>query len=112
VVKFFLNVSKEEQRKRFLERLEEPEKFWKFSAADVRERAYWSAYMSAYQDALRHTSTRWAPWYVVPADHKWFTRLAVAEILVDTLDDLKAKFPKVPKGVREEFAQLKKELGG
>ena len=67
--------------------------------------------MNAYQDALRHTSTKWAPWYVVPADHKWFTRLAVAEILSETLRDLKAQFPKVPKGVREEFEALKKELG-
>jgi PPK2 family polyphosphate:nucleotide phosphotransferase len=110
VLKFFLNVSKDEQRRRFLKRLDEPEKYWKFSAADVKERAHWKAYMRAYQDALRHTSTKWAPWYVVPADHKWFTRLAVAEIIVRALDDLKSQFPEVPASVRAEFERLKKQL--
>ena len=112
VVKFFLHLSKDEQRKRFLERLTNPDKHWKVSDADVNERQYWDDYQNAFEDAFRHTSTKWAPWYVVPADHKWFTRLAVAEILSETLDDLKAQFPKVPKGVREEFEALKKELGG
>jgi len=78
----------------------------------VKERAHWDDYMDAYEEALRHTSTKWAPWYVVPADHKWFTRLAVADIIVRTLDDLRVRFPSVPASVRAEFAKLKKDLGG
>ena len=83
VRKFFLHVSREEQRQRFLERLDEPEKNWKFSLADVRERAHWDDYMAAYEDVIRHTSTPHAPWYVVPADHKWFTRLVVVSAILD-----------------------------
>jgi len=112
VLTFFLHVSKDEQRKRFLKRLEEPEKYWKFQPGDVKERAHWDDYMDAYEEALRHTSTKWAPWYVVPADHKWFTRLAVADIIVRTLDDLRVRFPSVSASVRAEFAKLKKDLGG
>ena len=93
VRKFFLHVSREEQRTRFLERLEEPEKNWKFSLADVAERRRWDDYMAAYEDMIRHTSTPRAPWHVVPADHKWFTRLAVVTAIVDTLQSLDLAFP-------------------
>jgi len=110
VLKFFLHVSKEEQKRRFLERMEEPEKFWKFQPGDVRERERWDDYMDAYQEVFRHTSTKWAPWYVVPADHKWFTRLAVAEIIVKTLADLKLEYPTVPPHARAEWRELRKQL--
>lgn len=95
VLKFFLNVSKKEQRKRFLERLEEPGKLWKFSPGDVAERAHWDEYMDAYQSAIRATSTEWAPWYVVPADHKWVTRAVVSDILTTRILDLDLKLPKL-----------------
>jgi PPK2 family polyphosphate:nucleotide phosphotransferase len=95
VLKFFLNVSKEEQKKRFLERLETPSKNWKFSTGDVKERALWRDYMAAYQDMIRHTATPDAPWYVVPADHKWFTRLVVAEAIADIMKGLDLRFPTV-----------------
>jgi PPK2 family polyphosphate:nucleotide phosphotransferase len=88
ILKFFLHVSKDEQRKRFLERLEKPDKYWKFSARDVAERQHWSDYMRAYEDAIRHTASRHAPWYVVPADHKWFTRLIVASAIVRAIGAL------------------------
>ncbi|MEZ5317708.1 MAG: polyphosphate kinase 2 family protein [Vicinamibacterales bacterium] len=111
VVKFFLHVSKEEQRQRFLERLDNPDKMWKFSMSDVAERARWSDYMAAYDDMLRHTSTKDAPWYVVPADHKWYTRLVVAEIIADTLDGLKLKYPSVAKSERDRWREARKALG-
>jgi PPK2 family polyphosphate:nucleotide phosphotransferase len=95
VRKFFLHVSREEQRKRFLERLDEPEKNWKFSLADVQERRHWDEYMAAYEDAIRHTSSPHAPWYVVPADHKWFTRLVVVSAILDALSSLNLAFPSV-----------------
>ena len=95
VVKIFLNVSKEEQRRRFLARIEEPEKHWKFQARDVEERAHWDAYMAAYEDVFRHTSTEWAPWYVVPADRKWFARLAVAAIVAAALRCIDPHYPEV-----------------
>ena len=95
VRKFFLNVSRKEQKRRFLERLEQPEKNWKFSAADIKERAFWDDYMDAYEDMIRHTATPDAPWHVIPADNKWFTRIAVAEAVVDTLKDLNLSYPKV-----------------
>jgi PPK2 family polyphosphate:nucleotide phosphotransferase len=95
VLKFFLNVSKEEQKKRFLERLDTPSKNWKFSTGDVKERARWRDYMAAYQDMIRHTATPHAPWYVVPADHKWFTRLVVAEAIADMMKGLDLRFPTV-----------------
>ena len=101
--KFFLHVSKEEQKQRFLERLAEPEKNWKFSLQDVKEREHWDAYMQAYEDMIRSTSTEAAPWYVVPADHKWFTRVVVAEVIADTLESLNLTYPKVD-------AEKKKEL--
>jgi len=94
--KFFLHVSREEQRRRFLSRLEETEKRWKFSMADVREREHWDAYQDAYEDAIRKTSSSHAPWYVVPADHKWYTRLVVASAVVDALEQLDLEYPTVP----------------
>jgi len=95
VLKFFLNVSKKEQRKRFLERLENPDKHWKFSHADLAERAHWSEYRKAFEDMLEHTSTEWAPWYVIPADRKWVMRAMVAAVLTRTIKDLGLQFPKV-----------------
>jgi PPK2 family polyphosphate:nucleotide phosphotransferase len=107
VLKFFLHVSKDEQKDRFLKRIDEPEKNWKFSAGDVKERAYWDKYMHAYQDALSHTSTEWAPWYVIPADQKWFTRLAVAAVLVRELEKLKLSYPKISNERRVEMAEAR-----
>lgn len=110
--KFFLNVSREEQSKRFLERLEEPEKNWKFSAADIREREYWKDYMAAYEDMIRNTATPEAPWYVVPADHKWFTRLVVAAAVIDTLESLELSYPKLDAEARKELAEARRLLQG
>ncbi len=93
ILKFFLNVSNGEQKKRFLERIDTPEKNWKFSPADVRERAHWKEYMTAFEDVFNNTSTKWAPWHVIPADHKWFTRTAVADIIVSTLESLDLHYP-------------------
>ena len=97
IVKFFLHVSKDEQRKRFLARLDKPGKQWKFGAADVAERAHWDDYMAAYETALSATSTPWAPWYVIPADHKWVMQAMVASILVDTIDALDLADPRSPR---------------
>jgi PPK2 family polyphosphate:nucleotide phosphotransferase len=108
--KFFLHVSKKEQKKRFLERLEKPEKHWKFSDADVREREFWDQYMEAYEDMLRHTATKHAPWYVVPADNKWFTRVVVAAAVIETLADLNLKFPEVNQAKLKELAAAKAAL--
>jgi PPK2 family polyphosphate:nucleotide phosphotransferase len=110
VRKFFLNVSKEEQKRRFLSRLDEPEKNWKFSSADVSERERWGDYMHAYEQMIRHTSTPHAPWFVVPADHKWFTRLVVMEALIDALESLDLAFPKVTKAKRAELAAARERL--
>jgi PPK2 family polyphosphate:nucleotide phosphotransferase len=110
VRKFFLNVSKKEQKRRFLERLETPEKNWKFSAADVHERECWGDYMKAYEEMIAATSTKHAPWYVVPADNKWFTRLAVAAAIVDTMEDLKLAYPKVDPEKAKQLAAAKAEL--
>lgn len=110
VRKFFLHVSKEEQRQRFVERLDEPEKHWKFSAPDVAERKHYAAYMSAYEDMIRHTSTEWAPWFVVPADRKWFTRLVVSSAIIDAIESLDPVFPEVDARVRAEFKSLKAAL--
>jgi PPK2 family polyphosphate:nucleotide phosphotransferase len=101
--KFFLHVSRDEQKKRFLERLDEPEKNWKFALADVHERAHYDDYLAAYEDAIRATSTEWAPWYVVPADHKWFTRLVVASAVIETLEGLRPSFPKLDAQRRREL---------
>jgi PPK2 family polyphosphate:nucleotide phosphotransferase len=108
--KFFLNVSKEEQKKRFLARLDEPEKNWKFSVADAKERQHWDRYMEAYQDAIEATSTDEAPWYVIPADHKWFMRMAVAEVIVETLESLDLEFPVLSDEKRNELDQARKLL--
>jgi len=103
-------MSKEEQKRRFLERIERPEKNWKFSASDVRERAYWEAYMDAYEDARNYTSTSSAPWYVVSADHKWFTRLGVAAVIAATLEELNPTYPTPSEEQRQELAVAKKLL--
>jgi PPK2 family polyphosphate:nucleotide phosphotransferase len=110
VRKFFLNVSKKEQKRRFLERLNTPEKNWKFSAADVRERECWDDYMNAYEEMIAATSTKHSPWYVVPADNKWYTRLVVAAAIVDTLKDLKLGYPVVDPAKRKELESAKREL--
>jgi len=95
IVKIFLNVSKEEQAKRFLERLEDPAKNWKFSAGDLEERKYWNTYMNCYEDAISSTSTKYAPWYIVPANKKWYTRLVVSEIIIETLENMNLFFPEM-----------------
>ena len=110
VLKFFLNVSKAEQKKRFLERIDQPEKNWKFSAADVKERALWADYMAAYEEMLNHTSTAWAPWHVIPADHKWFTRLAVAAVIVDALDKLNLAYPELSAVQRQSLLEARQLL--
>ncbi len=110
ILKFFLNVSKEEQKKRFLDRIEEPEKNWKFSANDVKEREHWNDYMQAYEKAISDTSTEWAPWYVIPADNKWFMRAAVGDIIVGTLESLDLKYPDVSEKEREELKKCKELL--
>jgi PPK2 family polyphosphate:nucleotide phosphotransferase len=108
--KFFLNLSKKEQKKRFLARLDHPEKNWKFSAADIHERKWWDHYQDAYEDMIRNTSTEEAPWYVVPADNKWFTRLVVSCVLVDTLESLNLSYPKVDPAKQKELEAAKKLL--
>lgn len=110
VLKFFLNVSKEEQKRRFLKRIDTPEKNWKFSANDVKERQHWDAYMETYAEMFEHTSTRWAPWYVIPADHKWFTRAAVANVLLWKLRSLKMSYPAVSKAHLEELKKANSML--
>lgn len=110
VLKFFLNLSKDEQRERFLERLEEPAKNWKFSMGDITERALWPRYMAVYQDIVRHTSTPLSPWHVVPADHKWFARVVIGSAIVTALEKLDLKFPRVDKASLQEFKQVRKAL--
>ncbi|MBZ5571194.1 MAG: polyphosphate kinase 2 family protein [Acidobacteriia bacterium] len=108
--KFFLHLSKKEQKRRFLERLEKPEKNWKFSAADLREREHWDDYMKAYEDMIVQTATEHSPWYVIPADNKWFTRLVVAAAIVETLEDLKLAYPKVGPEKRKELEAARASL--
>ncbi|WP_414653632.1 polyphosphate kinase 2 family protein [Geminicoccus sp.] len=110
IVKFFLNVSKKEQKKRFLSRLNEPDKHWKFEPADLKERHYWRDYMQAYEEAIKATATPQAPWYVVPADNKWFTRLVVVAAVVDNLSRLDLHYPVVPEQTLAKFAEYRKEL--
>jgi PPK2 family polyphosphate:nucleotide phosphotransferase len=110
VVKLFLHVSKHEQRKRFLDRLEDPDKLWKFSAADYDERKRWDDYQAAYEEAITATSTKWAPWYVVPADHKWLMRAVVAGILVDTIEGLDLHYPQVLAAQRADYDRIRAEL--
>ena len=108
--KFFLHVSNKEQKKRFLERIEEPEKNWKFSANDAKERQHWDDYMEAYEDMIRSTATKAAPWYIVPADNKWFTRVVVAAAVIEALDSLNLKYPKVSESKLKELAGAKRAL--
>ncbi len=110
VLKFFLNVSKEEQKRRFLARLKTPEKNWKFSLADVKERGHWDDYMDAFEDAFNHTSTEWAPWYIIPADNKWFARAAVADVIIEKLKSLKLSYPVINKEHRQNLIKAKELL--
>ena len=113
ILKFFLHISKDEQKKRFLERLETPEKYWKFSASDLAERAFWKDYMEAFEEALSATSTEWAPWYIIPADHKWVARAVVADIVTSAISSLHLAYPEVTpeklKALEEARAQLEEE---
>jgi PPK2 family polyphosphate:nucleotide phosphotransferase len=110
VLKFFLHVSKAEQKRRFMERLDDPDKNWKFSASDVTERGHWSEYQDAYEEAIRNTASKEAPWYVVPADNKWFSRLLVAAAVVETMARLKLHYPVVSPAKRKELAAARKRL--
>jgi PPK2 family polyphosphate:nucleotide phosphotransferase len=110
VRKFFLHVSREEQKRRFLERIDEPEKHWKFSADDVKERGHWDEYMKAYEQMIRNTARDEAPWYVVPADNKWFTRVVVAAAIIDTLASLDLHYPRVSPEKRVALAEARKSL--
>ena len=110
VLKFYLHVSRQEQKRRFLERLDTPEKNWKYSPSDAKERGFWKDYMNAYEEAIRATATKHAPWYVVPADNKWFTRLVVAAAVVDAMEDLDLKYPKLDAAQRKELGVARKML--
>ena len=110
VLKFFLHVSRKEQKRRFLERLEQPDKNWKFSEADAKERQRWKAYMEAYEDLIRATARPWAPWYVVPADNKWFTRLVVAAAIIDAMQRLGLSYPVVDDAKKKELAAARRLL--
>jgi len=110
VVKFFLHLSKKEQKRRFLERLDTPDKNWKFSAADIKEREFWPDYQQAYEEMIQHTSSAHAPWYVVPADNKWFTRLVVAQAVVEALKNMDLKYPKVGRDEKAALAKARQQL--
>ena len=110
VVKFFLHISQEEQRKRLLARLKDRQKQWKFSIADVQQRAYWKEYRAAYEAMLSNTSTSWAPWYVIPSDHKWFTRVAIADILVDRMNSLRLEYPRLSNDLKGQLRDLRAKL--
>ncbi|MGO9390194.1 polyphosphate kinase 2 family protein [Rhodoblastus sp.] len=110
VLKFFLNLSKKEQKKRFMKRLDEPERNWKFSPSDIRERRYWDDYMRAFEEAIRATATPRAPWYVVPADNKWFSRLVVASAIIEVVERLDLAYPKVDAAMKKELAAARVEL--
>jgi len=110
VRKFYLHLSRSEQKRRFLDRIDDPEKNWKFSASDARERGYWKDYMAAYEDAIRNTATPDCPWYVVPADNKWFTRVVVAAAVIEALASLDLHYPKVSKTKLKELAAVRKTL--
>jgi PPK2 family polyphosphate:nucleotide phosphotransferase len=112
MIKFFLHLSKDEQKKRFLERIDDPVKNWKFSAADIEERAYFDDYMKAYQKAIRETSTRHCPWYILPADKKWFTRIAISTIILQKLKELNLEYPVLPKEEMNKLAGAKRLLEG
>jgi PPK2 family polyphosphate:nucleotide phosphotransferase len=111
ILKFFLNLSKDEQRRRFLERLEDPNKHWKFSDSDMKEREFWDDYMSAYEDCLNETSTKGAAWHIIPADHRWVARSMVAKVITRTIEGLGLKYPNVPPEMKKQIAAAKKELG-
>ena len=110
VLKFFLNLSKEEQKRRLLARINTPEKNWKFSLADAKERAYWDDYMNAFEETVNHTSTEWAPWHIIPADNKWFTRTVVADVIIEKLKSLKLSYPVVSKEHRQHLLEAKELL--
>jgi PPK2 family polyphosphate:nucleotide phosphotransferase len=110
ILKFYLNLSYKEQKKRFLDRLDKPDKNWKFSASDVRERRYWDDYMKAYEEAIRATASKAAPWFIVPADNKWFTRLVVAAAIVEAVEKLDLQYPKVTLEQKEDLAAARREL--
>lgn len=110
ILKFFLNVSKDEQKKRFLERIDDPSKNWKFSSADVEERKFWNDYQKAYEDAISATSTQFAPWYIIPADKKWFTRLVVSEIIIENLKQLNLDYPQISKDQKDVLQKSKEAL--
>jgi PPK2 family polyphosphate:nucleotide phosphotransferase len=110
ILKFFLNVSKDEQRQRFLDRLDQPGKRWKFSMGDISERELWNKYQAAYQDMIVHTATKVAPWHVVPADHKWFARVVIGSTIISALEGLDLKYPKVDKASLQEFAKVRVAL--
>ncbi len=112
IQKFFLHISAEEQKQRLLDRLDDPAKNWKFSAADAHEREYWDDYLEAYEDMVRHTSSSYAPWFVVPANHKWFSRLVVAAAIIDALEELDLAFPKLDAAKRKELQEVRKALAG
>ena len=111
VLKFFLNLSKGEQKRRLIARINTPEKNWKFSLADAKERVYWDDYMNAFEDTFNHTSTNWAPWYIIPADNKWFTRTVVADVIIETLKSLKLSYPMVSEEHRQHLLEAKELLG-
>jgi polyphosphate kinase 2 (PPK2 family) len=110
ILKFYLNVSKAEQKRRFLARIEQPEKNWKFSLTDVKERAHWDDYMKAYEDVFNHTNTKWAPWHVIPADNKWFTHVAIADLINAKLKSLKLSYPTLSEQHRQELSMAKEAL--
>src|SRR5262249_37658765 len=110
ILKFFLHVSRAEQKKRFMQRLERPQKHWKFSAADIRERGFWADYMHAFEEAIRATATPRAPWFVVPADHKWFTRLIVAAAIVEAVEKLDLDYPKIDAAKKKELVAARAAL--
>ena len=110
VLKFFLHISKEEQRKRLLKRIKDPKKQWKFDAGDLVERGFWDDYMKAYEEAISTTSTKWAPWYIIPADHKWVSRSLVARVVTSSIESLDLKYPEVTEAQRAGIAESKKQL--
>lgn len=110
IIKFFLHVSKEEQKERFLKRIDDPSKNWKFAAADVSEREHWDEYMKAYEKAIKETATAENPWYVIPADKKWFTRIAISEIILQTIKELKLEYPILPKAEMAQLQEIKEKL--
>ncbi len=110
ILKFFLHVSEDEQKKRFLERMDDESKNWKFSPGDLKEREHWNDYMRVYEEALEATSTEDAPWYIIPADKKWFTRIAISKIIVDALQELNPQYPVLPESEQEKFVEYREWL--